>query len=283
MAANADDLPGITGVLHRAPLGVALPGAALSAVLLACFVGPIVLPLSAPVGGSVLDATLPFGSAGHPLGTDLNGNDVLSRLLNGGRTSLLIALAANLIGLLLGSLIGTTAAYRGGAVDALLMRVLDGFIAFPSLVLVLAIAHALDSSYAGTALALACFTVPAFARVARAATLRLREQPFMLVAKLSNTSAWRVQAFHIGPNVLPQLITFMFLGIGITIIIEGALSYLGLGVRPPAPSWGNMIFHGQQALSAKPALVVLPSVCLFVTVLCCNLLGDRLRGRWNSR
>src|SRR5690606_22529070 len=107
MAANANDFSGVADV-PRGRLDIALPWAALSAVLLACSMGPIVLALPAPVGGSVLDATLPLGSAGHPLGTDLNGNDVLSRLVNGGRTSLLISLAANLIGLLLGSLIGTT-------------------------------------------------------------------------------------------------------------------------------------------------------------------------------
>jgi peptide/nickel transport system permease protein len=197
--------------------------------------------------------------------------------------SLLIAVSANLIGLILGALLGAVSAYSGGIVDSILMRVLDAFIAFPSLVLVLAIAHALDSSYVGTTLALTCFTIPAFARVARAATFRIREQPFMLYAKLSRTSIWRVLVLHIGPNIAPQLLTFTFLGIGITIIIEGALSYLGLGVPPPTPSWGNMIFHGQQALSVRPALVILPSACLFITVLCCNLIGDAFRARWGTR
>lgn len=265
----------------RTPLlGVAIPATLLSAIFIACFMGPIAFSLPEPTGGSVLSAGRPLLSPGHPLGTDLNGNDVLSRLLHGGRWSLLIATSASVIGLLLGSLVGIVSGYRGGLVDSVLMRVLDGFIAFPSLVLVLALAQALDSTYLGTTLALTGFTIPAFARVARAATLRIRQYPFMLAAKFSNTPTWRVLTLHIGPNVLPQLLTYLFLGIGISILIEGALSYLGLGVPPPAPSWGNMIYHAQQALTAAPSLVLLPSAGLFVTVLSCNLLSDALRQRW---
>jgi peptide/nickel transport system permease protein len=268
---------------HYSRLRIAIPTALLCALLTVCFVGPIVLPLPEPTGGSILDAGQPPFSPGHLLGTDLNGNDVLSRLLYGGRSSLTIAVSANLIGLLFGGLLGALSGLRGGMVDSILMRVLDGFIAFPSLVLVLAIAQGLDSSSFGTMLALTSFTIPAFARVTRGSTLRIREQPFMLYAKLSRTSSWRVLVLHIGPNVLPQLLTFLLLGIGITIIIEGALSYLGLGVPPPAPSWGNMIHHSQQALSANPSLALVPSACLFVTVLSCNWLSDALRTRWSMR
>jgi peptide/nickel transport system permease protein len=281
--AVADGLAMPAAARSQSSLQVAIPAATLSVVLLACFAGPLLLPLASPVGGSVLEAGRPLLSSGHIFGTDLNGNDVLSRLVYGGRLSLLIAVTANIAGLLLGALLGATSAYVGGIVDSVLMRILDAFIAFPSLVLVLAIAHALDSNYAGTTLALMSFTIPAFARIARAATLRIRDQPFMLFAKLSSTPVWRVLVLHIGQNLLPQLLTFLFLGIGITIIVEGALSYLGLGVAPPAPSWGNMIFHGQQALSAQPTLVLLPSACLFVTVLACNLLGDALRERWSTQ
>jgi peptide/nickel transport system permease protein len=124
--------------------------------------------------------------------------------------------------------------------------------------------------------------VPAFARVARAATLRLREQPFITAARLSGTRHVRMLLGHIAPNILPQLLTFALLGMGITIILEGALSFLGLGVQPPEPSWGNMIAQGQGILSAQPRFVLIPSAALFVTVVSFNLLGDALRARWNA-
>ena len=125
--------------------------------------------------------------------------------------------------------------------------------------------------------------MPAFARLSRAATLRLREQTFMLAARLSGTRAPRILLRHVAPNILPQLVTFGLLGMGVIIIIEGALSFFGLGVPPPAPSWGNMIAEGQGVLSAEPRLVLIPSAVLFVTVLAFNLLGDALRARWSAR
>ena len=191
-------------------------------------------------------------SAGHLFGTDPVGNDILSRLLHGGQASLEIAFAVNLIGLVVGGQLGALAAYWGGAVDPIIMRVLDVLIAFPSLVLALAIAQSLGPSKTNTIFALAFFSVAAFARISRAATLQLREQTFMTAARLSGTPAWRTLMRHIAPNILPGLITFALLGMGIIIILEGALSFLGLGVPPPAPSWGNMISNGQQTLSATP-------------------------------
>jgi peptide/nickel transport system permease protein len=220
-------------------------------------------------------------SPGHPFGTDQVGNDELSRLLHGGQASLEIAVAVNIIGLLVGGTLGALAAYWGGRIDPIIMRVLDVLIAFPSLVLALAIAQSLGPSKINTIFALAFFSVAAFARIARAATLQLREQTFMTAARLSGTPAWRTLLRHIAPNILPGLITFALLGMGIIIILEGALSFLGLGVPAPDPSWGNMISNGQQTLSATPRYVLLPSAFLFVTVLAFNLLGDALRSRWS--
>ena len=265
------------------PAGIAVSVALLVIVTIFCFLVPVLALLPSPVGGDVLDAGLPAFSGGHLLGTDLNGNDVLSRLASSGRSSLLIAVAANFAGLVIGASLGAVSAQMGGLVDAALMRVLDAFIAFPALVLALVVAQAIDASVPGTIVALSCFTIPAFARVARAATLRLREQGFMLAARLSDAPGWRVLALHVGPNIAPQLTSFLFLGIGISIIVEGALSYLGLGVPPPAPSWGNMIFHGQQALHSQPSLVLFPSLCIFLTVLACNLLADAIRRRWTAQ
>jgi peptide/nickel transport system permease protein len=267
----------------RRHLEVALPAGMIALVVLACVVGPLVLPIPAPTGGSVLESYLPALSPGHLLGTDPNGNDILSRILYGGRSSLTVAVAVNLLGLAVGGTLGALSGYLGGVVDTVIMRVLDVLIAFPSLVLTLAVAQSLGPSQTNTVLALAFFSVPAYARIARSATLRLRELPFMAAAQLCGTPWWRVLLRHIAPNIAPQLITFGMLGMGIVIVIEGALSFLGLGIPPPAPSWGNMIAQGQQSLSATPMLVVWPCLVLFVTVLAFNLLGETLRARWSGR
>lgn len=240
-------------------------------------------PVPPPVGGSILDSGLPAFSPGHILGTDPVGNDIFSRILYGGRVSIEVAIATNLIGMVLGGLMGAIGAYRGGAVDAVIMRVLDVLIAFPSLVLALAIAEGLGPSELHVIWALSFFSVPAFARLARAATLRLHGQTFMLAARLSGTRSWRILLRHVTPNISPQLITFGLLWMGVAIILEGALSFLGLGVPEPGPSWGNMIALGQGTLSATPGLVIIPSTFLFATVLSLNLLGDSLRARWGVR
>ncbi|WP_425826393.1 ABC transporter permease [Streptomyces fractus] len=266
----------------RAPR-IAVPAAVLVLIALLCYLGPLVLPLPSPIGGKVLEAGLPAGSPGHLLGTDPNGNDVLSRLLNGGRASLTVAVTVNVLGLLIGGTLGALSGYLGGLADTLIMRLLDILIAFPSLVLILAVAQALGQSLTNTIMALAFFSVPAFARIARAATLRLREQPFMAAAALCGTSGRRILLRHVAPNIAPQLLTFGMLGMGVVIVIEGALSFLGLGIPAPRPSWGNMIAQGQQSLSATPMLVVWPCLILFATVFACNLLGEALREREGAR
>ena len=263
-------------------LDLVVPGALVGLLLFLCFVWPLFGTVPPPTGGNILDANAPSFSEGHFLGADQVGNDLWSRLLYGGRNSLEIAFAVNVIGLVLGGLLGAFAAFWGSFVDTVTMRVLDVLIAFPSLVLALAIAQSLGPSKLHTIYALCFFSVPAFARLARAQTLRLRERPFMLAARLAGTRAPRILLRHIAPNILPALVTFALLGVGVTIILEGALSFLGLGVPPPEPSWGNMIFEGQAVLSAEPKLVLLPSAFLFVTVLAFNLLGDALRARGNA-
>ncbi len=262
---------------------IIIPAAILVLIVGGCFVWPLVYPVPAPVGGSILSAGLPPFSPGHILGTDPVGNDILSRILYGGRVSIVVGLAVTLIGLLVGGVLGAVAAYCGGAVDTVVMRALDVLIAFPALVLAVAIAEGLGPSELHVIWALSFFSIPAFARIARAGTLRLHGQTFMLAARLSGTRIWRMLLRHVTPNVLPQLITFGLLGMGVIIILEGALSFLGLGIPDPAPSWGNMIALGQDTLSAQPVLVLIPSLFLLATVLSLNLLGDALRKRWGVR
>jgi peptide/nickel transport system permease protein len=253
----------------------------LSAIVLICFVGTAIFPLPPPTGGSVAEANQPLFSPGHFLGTDLNGNDTLSRVLHGGRTSLSIAIAVNVLGLLLGGLLGSVSGILGGVADAITMRLLDVFIAFPSLILVITISQALGPSEINTVFALTFYSIPAFARIARAGTLRLRERLFITAAVLSGFGTMRILLRHVAPNVVPQLGVFALLGMGVVMIIEGALTFLGLGVPPPQPTWGNMILHGQQALLTTVTLVAVPSTCLFVTVLSFNLLGEAMRARWS--
>ena len=262
---------------------ITIPGAVLAALLFFCFIWPLIYPVPKPIGGSLLTTNLPLWSPGHILGTDTVGDDVMSRILYGGRVSFEVAAAVQVIGLVIGGLFGMLAAYRGGWLEAVLMRILDVFIAFPSLVLVLAISDSLGPSETHVIWALSAFSIPAFGRVARAATLRLRDQPFVVAARLSGSRAWRIQLLHLVPNMLPQLLTFSLLGAGITIILEGALDFLGYGIPPPGPSWGNMIAAGQSFMSVYPRFVLVPSIFLLVTVLCLNLLGDGLRARWGVR
>ena len=271
-----------TGKLVRS-LEVAIPAAVLALLLFFCFIWPLVYPVPEPVGGSILSSGLPMWSPGHIFGTDTVGNDIMSRILYGGRVSFEVAAAVQVIGLIIGGLLGLIAGYRGGKLEAVLMRVLDVFIAFPSLVLVLAIVDSLGQSELNVILALAAFSIPAFARVTRAATLRLRDQPFVVAARLSSVKTWRILFGHIVPNVMPQLLTFSLLGAGVVIILEGALDFLGYGIPDPEPSWGKMIAAGQTMLSVSPSLVIVPSIFLFVTVVCLNMLGDGLRALWGVR
>jgi peptide/nickel transport system permease protein len=263
--------------------GIGVPTVMLVLIFGLCFVWPLIGPVPPPTGGNILNSNLPSFSPGHLFGTDATGNDEWSRLLYGGRASLEVGLAVNAIGLVLGGLLGAVAAYMGGWRDSVVMRILDVLIAFPSLVLALVIAEGLGPSELHAIWALSFFSVPAFARLARAATLRMREQNYMVAAGLSGTGHVRTLLRHITPNILPQLITFAFLGMGITIVLEGALSFLGLGIPPPAPSWGNMIAQGEGILSAQPKYTLLPSAALFITVIAFNLLGDGLRVRWSER
>jgi peptide/nickel transport system permease protein len=267
----------------RQSLSLYLPAGLLILIIAACFLYPLVGNVPSPVGGSVLDASLPIGTPGHLLGTDQDGNDIFSRLLYGGRVSLEVGAATQVIGIAAGGLIGMIAGYSRGFLAAVLMRLLDILIAFPSLVLALAIAEGLGPGELHVIWALSFYSVPAFARLARAATLRLRDQNFMLAASLSGTPRWRIVAFHLAPNLLPQQLTFALLGAGVAIIQEGALSFLSLGVPPPGASWGNMIASGEQTLSVQPSLVVIPCLALLITVAALNLVGDALRARWSAR
>jgi peptide/nickel transport system permease protein len=264
-------------------LEITIPGGILVVLLFFCFIWPLVYAVPDPTYGSVLNANLPMWSPGHIFGTTQVGYDNMARILYGGRTTFEVAFAVQAIGLIVGGGLGVIAGYAGGIVESVLMRVLDVFIAFPSLVLILVIADSLGESELHVIWALSVFSIPFAARVARAATLRLRDQPFVAAARLSSVKAWRIISGHIVPNIMPQLLTFSLLGTGIIILLESGLDFLGYGIPDPNPSWGGMIAYGQTVMSVTLAPLVVPSLFLFGTVVCLNLLGDGIRNRWGVR
>jgi peptide/nickel transport system permease protein len=260
-----------------------VPAGILILLLFLCFVWPYVYTIPPGDTGSILNASLPPFSPGHWLGTDPNGVDIFAELVYGGQVSFEISLAVTAVGIVIGGVIGLTAGYFGGWVDSVLSRVVDVLIAFPALVLVLAVAEVLQPSETHLIWALSVFSVPAFARVTRGSTLTVRTLPFITAARLSGTSNRKIIFKHIMPNVIPGIVTFSLLGIGVIVILEGAVDFLGLGIQVPQPSWGAMIAKGQNVLTAQPQYVLIPSIVLLIFVMSLNLLGDALRERWGVR
>jgi peptide/nickel transport system permease protein len=257
-----------------------VPAGILIAMLALCFLWPLVFHLPSATNGNIIEAQEPPFSPGHWLGTDAVGVDIFSQLVYGGRVAFEVSVATTVIGMVIGCALGVTAGYVGGWTDAVISRVLDILIAFPALVLALVIAEGLGPSEQHVIWALAVFSIPAFGRVSRGATLVVRGLPYMTAARLAGARGWKIIARHVLPNIMPGIVTFSLLGIGIVIILEGALDFLGYGIPAPGASWGSMIANGQQVLTAQPEYVVIPSIVLLITVVALNTLGDALRERW---
>jgi peptide/nickel transport system permease protein len=257
-----------------------VPAGVLIFILALCFLWPLVYHLPSPTAGNILYNNEPPLSPGHILGTNVQGVDEFSDVVYGGQTSFEIAASVTVIGIVIGCTLGVVAGYFGGWVDAIISRILDVLIAFPALVLALVIAVGLGPSEIHLIWALSFFGIPALGRVTRGITLTLRSQPYMTAARLAGTSRWRIIVRHILPNIMPTIVTFALLGIGIIIILEGALDFLGYGIQQPQPSWGGMIALGQQIMTAQPEYILIPSIALLVTVVALNMLGDALRERW---
>jgi len=251
------------------------------------------------VDGEAVDlfATKAPPSPGHPLGTDELGRDLLVRLLYGGRVSLLTGIAAALCAAVIGSVVGLLAGYYGGTLDGLLMRFTDGVIALPLLPLLIVLA-ALDLSKLGLPAALtesenaSLYRIVALialvgwttvARLVRGATLAMREREFVKAAEALGAPARRVMWVHILPNVISPVIVATTLSIGNIILLESVLSFLGLGIQPPTPSWGNMLTNALELIWDAPHLVILPGLLIFVTVIAFNFLGDGLQDALDPR
>ena len=266
----------------RAP-SVAIPGAVFLLIVIGCFLGPQLFNLPSPNAGSLGDTLKPLGTPGHLLGTNELGNDELSRLLFGGRVSIIVGIGATAISLLVGTLLGMSACYFGGFYEKVVMRLFDTLLAFPSLILAMTIADYLGPSLRNTVLAISLFGISQFGRLAWSQTLRIRNRDFVVAPRADGAGGRRIIFGHILPNVLPPLFGLALFSVSTAMMIEAGLSYLGLGIAQPNPSWGNMISDGQQYLYNAPRLVIIPCLALVITVVSLNLVADAIRRRQEAR
>ena len=282
-------------VRHRLAMGSA---AMLGLVALAAAAAPLV---EHALGASAATVDL-FGrfapaSLAHPLGTDELGRDVLVRLLYGGRVSLFVGLTAALVAACVGTVVGLIAGYLGGRIDALLMRITDSVIALPLLPLLIVLAaldleklgfspHAASSENASlyrivVIVALAGWTT--VARLVRASALALRQRPFVLAAQAQGAGPVRIMMMHVLPDLATPIIVATTLAAGQIILLESVLSFLGLGIQPPIPSWGNLLTNAQELIWSSPALAFYPGIMIFATVIAFNFLGDGLQEALDPR
>ncbi|MEX2426434.1 MAG: ABC transporter permease [Thermomicrobiaceae bacterium] len=216
-------------------------------------------------------------SLDHPLGADGIGRDMLSRMIFGTRVALIVALTATFISVAIGVMVGATAGYFGGWIDSLLSRIIDAVMAIPLLVLIIAFVAVLGSGLFTTVLAIGLAIWAQYARVMRADIMSLRERDYVLAARTIGASTSRIIARHMIPNALAPIIVIATLSVGSVIILEAALSFLGLGVQPPDPSWGGMLAEGRRHIRNYPHISIIPGVAITLTVLAFNLVGDALR------
>ncbi len=220
----------------------------------------------------------PIGPSGNYLiGTDLLGRDLLSRLIYGARTSLIIGIIANGVAVLLGTTVGITAGYLKGRIGSVLMRFTDLMMAFPALLLAITLAAIFSPSLLIVALVIAMVNWVQIARVIYTQAISIAEREFVIASKGLGATNQRVLIKHILPHLLPTVLVYATLGIATTVLLEATLSFLGIGVRPPTPSWGNIIFENQTYFITAPWLVFIPGAAIILHALSFNLLGDALR------
>jgi len=251
-------------------------GAVVLAFTLLAVAAPLLAPHE-PDRTHLLLRLKPPGADGFPLGTDAFGRDVLSRLLFGARISLQVGVWSVALGGGIGVFLGLVGGYTGGWVDAVLGRLADIIMAFPAILLALAIVAAIGPSLGNSILAIAVTLIPRFSRVIRGVVLALRAREFVQAAHAIGGTPTRVILRHVLPNVLSPVIVLASLSVGTSILVEASLSFLGLGVPPPTPTWGSMITDGKQYMDLAPWIAGCSGVCIMAVVLGFNLLGDGLR------
>jgi peptide/nickel transport system permease protein len=254
---------GLVGAVILAVLGVV--------ALLAPFIAPFD-PLAQHAASELLPPGAPFW-----LGTDQFGRDELSRLMYGARVSFVVAIAATSLGALVGVLAGLLAGYSGGIVDATVMRICDVMFAFPAILLGIGLVTVLGPALSSTALALAISQAPYYARVMRGSVLTVRDREFVLAAHSFGAGGTWIALRHILPNCLTALLVQLSLSLGFSVLAEAGLSFIGLGVQPPAASWGNMLSESQRFVDTAPWLALWPGLAIAVLVLGLNFLSDAIR------
>ena len=235
------------------------------------------------VGEQALQGSDEFVEYTYWLGADNLGRDILSRLLKGSQTSLMIGLLAPLIGLVIGGTLGMTAGYYRGWLEAVVVGGIDVILAFPALVLLTAVIFYAGATVPNVILSLGFLSVPAFTRVARATTLSFAQREFVLAARASGASDLRILIRELLPNVLIPMLVYGLLVTAVLIVVEGVLSFLGLSVQAPAVSWGNLIESGRDYLQEAPHITFIPAGVMCLTVLSFNLIGDQLRNLGDTR
>jgi peptide/nickel transport system permease protein len=241
-----------------------------------------------PNTGVITDRLLPpafmeGGNSNYLLGTDRLGRDVLSRVIHGARISLSISMLVILITAFIGTVLGVISGYLGGRIDGFIMRVTDMALSFPGILLALLLAVSIGPSYWTVVLALSILGWAAYTRMVRGEALKLRESDFVAQARISGASAWRIMLKHIFPNVVNSLIIMMTLSVGMIILMESTLSYLGVGVTAPTSSWGSMVADGRSYLDTAWWISFFPGVAIGLVVMAGNFLGDWIRDRLDPR
>jgi peptide/nickel transport system permease protein len=256
-------------------------GVVIVALILCAIFAPWIAPYDY-TAQNMANRYAPPGGA-NLLGTDALGRDVLSRLFYGARISLAVGVIAVGIAVGFGVIVGAVAGYVGGKVDLLLMWVMDLILAFPALLLAIAIASALGPSVTNAMIAIGIVNIPAFTRLVRSSVLTIRRQEFVDAARAIGAAATRIIALHVVPNVTAVVIVRATVALGFAILTEAGLSFIGLGAQPPDPSWGGMLNDGREAIRRAAHLTTIPGLCIMVTVLAFNLLGDGLRDALDPR
>lgn len=266
--------------VHRHRLG-ALGAAGVIAVMVVAIFSPLLAP-SDP-NAQDLGNVLQWPSRAHALGTDDLGRDVLSRLVFGARVSLQAGAVTVFFAMLAGITLGLLGGFVGGWVDEVLMRFMDAILAFPGLVLALAISAALGQGLGNAMVAIAIVSTPQFARLTRGQVLAVKEFEFVMAARAGGAGNRRLIVFHVLPNITSPIVVQCVLSVANAIIVEASLSFLGVGVQPPTPSWGAMLRMGYGYIDTAPWLSVAPGLAIFGTVLAFNFLGDGVQDRLDPR
>ncbi|HXG42389.1 MAG TPA: ABC transporter permease [Dehalococcoidia bacterium] len=267
---------------RREPLGFG-GGCLLALILLLALCSPIISRYD-PLALAPRESFIAPGNGSHWLGTDHLGRDLLSRVLYGGRASLGTAGAALLMGAGVGTLLGLVSGYSNNLLSQAVQRCVDAFMALPPLILALAIAASMGSGVTTVLVAMAVVMVPSFARVVRGTTLSVASSDYVMAAATIGATPARVLLRHVVPNIVGTVITLLSIWVGNAILVEAALGFLGVGIQPPHPTWGNMLANeGRSYMLTAPWLAIVPGAAITATVLCSNLLGDAVRTTLDPR